>query len=142
MKLFGLVITLTFTATSVWAQQQVSCGMAQQQLQGYVNQVNYVANMEYSQGIPMKCGYNAQCAQVLMSQLNMWYAQQAQMVNGWFQQIAMQCAGQSRPGRIARSDDDFDGGEPIDEGAIENMDIDDEDKTVRIRIPSTPRGFR
>lgn len=142
MKTIWFIIGTTFLAASVNAQQPVSCGIAQQQLQGYVSQVNQVANWEYMQGIPMRCGYNGQCAQWWLSQLNMWYAQQAQLVNGWYQQIAMQCAGQSSPGQIAQNDEDLGGGEPIDEGAIEDMDIDDEDKTVRIKIPSNPKGFK
>lgn len=142
MKLIWFVLGMTFAATSVEAQQPVSCGMAQQQLQGYVSQVNQVANWEYVQGIPMRCGYNGQCTQWWLYQLNMWYAQQSQLVNGWYQQIATQCAGQSNPGEIAQTDDDLDGGEPINESAIEDMDIDDEDKSVRIRIPSNPKGFK
>ena len=142
MRFISLVLVMTCAATAAEAQQEISCGMAQQQLQGYVGQVNQVANWEYTQGIPMRCGYNGQCAQWWLFQLNMWYGQQAQLVNGWYQQISTQCAGESHPGEIAQTDDDLDGGEPIDEGAIEDMEIDDEDQTVRIRIPSNPKGFK
>jgi hypothetical protein len=78
-------------------------------------------------------------------QLNGWYAQQSAAVNGWYNQIAMQCmAPAQRPSRksvpLTKSSEDEVGG--LDEDAVEDLKVDDEDKTVRIKIPKTPSGFQ
>lgn len=126
-------------ATTAFAQN-ATCGMAVMQLQNYASQVNNVANMELYQGIPMRCGMNAYCRQALWQQLNGWYSQQAGMVNTWYAQIVQQCnqssGGRDRPRIKDMSEDDA--GE-ID---VSDLTVDNEDKTVRIRIPSTPRGFK
>jgi hypothetical protein len=120
--------------------QQMSCGDAVYQLQMYVAQVNQIANFEYYQGIAQRCGYNQYCGNTLLQQLNYWYQQQAQMVNGWYMQINQTCAGNSYPGGIGNSGGN--GAPPeLDEDDIEDIEVDDEDRTVRIRIPDNPRGF-
>lgn len=121
--------------------QSMRCGAAVQQLQAYAQQVNYVANVEYYQGIPMKCGMNTMCQYQLLSQLNQWYMQQAGMVNNWYRQIAMTCASGS-VGDLGNEEQGTDHPGKIDESGIEDLTIDDADKTVRIRIPKTPSGFR
>jgi hypothetical protein len=132
----AIIVNLFYDSVSVHAQQSISCGIAQHQLQGYVNQVNNIANFEFSQGIPMRCGFNGQCTNWLLFQLNSWYSQQTQLVNVWYQKIAIKCTSDSSPGRIEGSIE-----EPIEEDAIDEMVIDDEDKTVKIKIPKNPNGF-
>ncbi|MBX3332170.1 MAG: hypothetical protein KF722_17330 [Nitrospira sp.] len=112
-----------------------------QQLQAYAQQVNYVANLEYYQGIPMKCGMNTMCQYQLLSQLNQWYMQQASMVNNWYQQITMTCASGSA-GDMGNEEAGTDHPGKINESSIEDLTIDDEDKTVKIKIPKTPKGFK
>jgi hypothetical protein len=75
-------------------------------------------------------------------QLNQWYAQQSQQVNMWYAQLNQQCARGRGPSQIpGRPPTQNDPGE-INEDAIQDLQIDDEDKTVRIRIPSNPQGYR
>lgn len=129
-------------AFSTPTQAQVTCGLAQQQLQQYVAQVNYVANLEYHQGIPQRCYGNQYCMNTLLQQLNMWYQNQAAQVNQWYYQISVECSGErpSRdglPGRGARA-----GGNEIDESAIDDLEVDDQDADVAIVIPDSPNGFR
>lgn len=122
--------------------QDVSCGLAVSQLQQYVAQVNSFANGEFYQGIPMRCGPDPMCAQWWLGQLNAWYMQQTSLVNGWYSRISQQCSQQPAPSRVpSRRQTDSQPGE-LDEGAIEDLEVDDEDRTVRIRIPSTPSGYR
>jgi hypothetical protein len=110
-----------------------------------VNQVNVFANSEFYQGIPYRCGANPACMQWWLGQLNAWYAQQARLVNGWYGQLNRECTAlESRNSRkqvrVRRPTSD-DPGE-LDDEPIEDLEVDDEDRTVRIRIPDTPRGFR
>lgn len=123
------------------ALAQNTCGTAVWQLQNYVAQVNAAANAEYYQGIPFRCGGNPICMQSLLGQLNAWYMQQSMQVNSWYGQITMQCTGGGTQNIPSRRPSEEAPGE-LDEGAIEDLEIDDEDKSVRIRIPSTPRGYR
>jgi hypothetical protein len=123
-----------------FAQNYMTCGIAVAQLQQYVAQVNQVANYQY-QAIQFNCGFNTFCSQAYLSQLNFWYAQQSSLVNGWYSQIVFECSGNRSPGELrsrrARRDD----APRIDERQIDELTVDDEDKTVRIRIPDSPRGF-
>lgn len=138
MNKIAFIVVMLCVSHSVQAQPTMSCGIAQQQLQGYVGQVNYVANYEYTQGIPMRCGFNVQCQTWWFTQLNMWYSQQAQQVNNWYQQIAIQCTEDQNPKSITKITSKS---SSINDDAIEDLEIDDEDKTVRIKIPSNPKGF-
>jgi hypothetical protein len=121
--------------------QMNTCGNALLQLQQYVAMVNQTAHFEFSRGIAMRCGGNPYCGRALLQQLNFWYAQQANLVNNYYMQISQQCSSRvpsplpPRPGGggISRT---------IDEEDVTDLRVDDEDRTVRIRIPSTPQGFQ
>lgn len=123
--------------TSTTANAQTTCGDGVSQLQAYISQVNQIAYYEYSQGIGMRCMGNMQCGYYLLAQLNQWYNYQASLANTWYMQLARQCSSQS-PTRLNRGSVDS----GIDEEAVEEMEVDDEDKTVVLRIPDNPRGFR
>jgi len=139
-KLAGIAIASAFITTA--HARGMTCGLAVNQLQSYVAQVNGFANSEYYQGIPMRCGPNPQCLQWWVMQLNAWYAQQTSMVNGWYQQLIQECGASGGASRIRVEEADEDGPGEMDEDAIDDLEVDDEDRTVRIRIPSTPNGFR
>jgi hypothetical protein len=141
-----LCLLTTLTLSSLPAQAQMSCGDAVGQLQSYVGQVNAFAGTEYYRNIPARCGSNGLCLQWWLQQLNAWYIQQSSLVNGWYSTIVAQCSqsGSSsrRPSTIRRkvATQDDEGG--LDEDAVKDIKVDNEDKTVRIHIPSTPKGFR
>lgn len=115
-----------------------TCRNAANQLAQYISQVNQVVYWERSQGIPMKCGWNPMCMQSMMQQLQYWYAQQANFVNGTYMQLAQRC--NTQPGRIDRGDPQKEV-EDITIG-LEDVAINGKDKQVRITIPSTPEGFQ
>jgi hypothetical protein len=117
-----------------------TCGMALQQLQMYVARVNQIAQFEYQQGIPMRCQGNPMCGQAMFQQLNYWYTQQAGMVNSYYMQISTQCSSSGPTSLPQRADST--GLPRVSERDVKTLDVDDEDKTVKIRIPSTPQGFR
>ena len=119
------------------AQAQTTCGDGTAQLQAYIVQVNQIANYEYYQGVGQRCVANYQCSSYLLMQLQQWYAYQTNLVNGWYMQLARQCTTQ-RPAPIRTGDVE----DPIDETAVEELEVDDEDKTVVLRIPDNPRGFQ
>lgn len=131
------LFALTAGSLATAANAQSTCGDALFKLQNYVQQVNYAANYEYNQGIAMRCGGNWQCGNILLGQLQQWYMFQANSVNNWYMQLARQCSSE-RPSPIDRGDVD----EGISEKDIEQLEVDDEDKTVALRIPDNPRGFR
>ena len=141
-----LCLLTALTVSSLPAQAQMSCGDAVGQLQSYVGQVNAFASTEYYRNIPARCGPNGACLQWWLQQLNGWYIQQSSIVNGWYSTIVAQCSQSSsnsrRPSAIRRkaATQDDEGG--LDEDAVKDIKVDDEDKTVRIHIPSTPKGFR
>lgn len=132
----ALVLTslLAMNSSIALAQNEVACGAAVSQLQAYVQQVNTIAQVEYSQGIRARCGYNGYCAQALLQQLSAWYAQQSMLVNQWYTTIARQCS--TRPTARKRQSDPS---EQIEDAA--DIKVDNEDKTVRIKIPSKPSGY-
>ena len=72
----------------------------------------------------------------MLHQLNVWYSQQSALVNNWYSRISLNCSSQA-PGRDLRGSDIGD----LDPDEIEDLEVDDEDRTVRIRIPNNPRGF-
>lgn len=136
-----LVGAIALASPNPAAAQVMYCGAAVQQLQQYVAQVNAMANTEYLQ-IPMKCGGNPYCGNMLFQQLNVWYAQQSGLVNRWYSQIVSQCNGSpiQGPGVVVNSQS---GQPPSMNGQnVEELTVDDSDKPVRIRIPSNPKGFR
>jgi hypothetical protein len=140
-----LVFALGFTANVSAQAPTTTCGEAVGQLQGYVQRVNAFANSEYYYGIPSRCMGNGACMQWWLAQLNAWYFQQSNLVNGWYSQIVTQCTAPTRrPTRknvqLTKSSEEEVGG--LDENAVEDLQVDDEDKTVRIKIPKTPNGFR
>lgn len=141
LKLRCTIAAALVLASSTSSAQSLTCGVAVQQLQHFVAQVNAFANSEYYQGIPLRCGPNPQCVQWWLGQLNSWYAQQTNLVNGWYQQIGRECSSGPQPAPIEADEADDSGPGELDDEAIEDLEVDDEDKTVRIRIPSTPRGF-
>ncbi len=124
------------------ASSNATCGSASSQLQSYVAQVNAFANNEYYRNIPMRCGPNPSCVQWWLGQLNAWYTQQSQMVNSWYQQIATTCTNQTSPQEIKHRRSNSGGPGQIDETSVDELKVDDQDKTVRITIPATPSGFR
>lgn len=115
-----------------------TCRNAANQLTQYISQVNQVAYWEQSQGIPMKCGWNPMCMQPMMQQLQYWYAQQANFVNGTYMQLARRC--NTQPGQIDHGDPRTEV-EDITIG-LEDVATKGKDKQVRITIPSTPEGFQ
>ncbi len=127
-------------ASASQASAQQTCGTAQMQLQQYVAQVNQIANYEYYQGIGMRCAGNMMCANMLLQQLNVWYQQQSYAVNNWYMTLVRTCASESaqHPPKLTGNDVS----EGMSEDAVETLDVDDEDKTVVIRIPDNPAGFR
>jgi hypothetical protein len=123
---------------SLAAQSEVACSAAVSQLQTYANQVNSIAQAEANQGIPLRCGPNPYCAQTLYQQLSAWYAQQSALINQWYTTIARQCSPppvqQSAASRKKQT-------RPTEEIDVDDLEVDDDDKTVRIRIPSSPSGY-
>ena len=143
-RLTGIVITI-FSCVLVppAVAQTTTCGNAVSRLQHYVAGVNSFANMEYYQNIPMRCGGNWGCQQMWLQQLNGWYMQQSNLVNGWYSQILTGCNAQGGSGNQGVGGRTGGNKPPIiEESDVETIDIDEEDKTVRIRIPSTPSGYR
>lgn len=123
------------------ASAQSTCGDAIYQLQGYAQQVNFIANTEH-QKIVWSCGGNPACVSMSLPPLHAWYLQQGSFVQSAYNQIVMQCAGGQGGSRVPiKRPTPQEPGE-IDDEAIQDLAIDDEDKSVRIRIPSTPQGFR
>jgi hypothetical protein len=122
--------------------QTMQCGIAAQQLQQYTYQVNSLANAEYFQGIPMKCTGNTYCVSMMLQHLNAWYVQQSSLINSWYGQIVSQCNANpiQGPGVVLNSPQA--GQAPSMNGrSVEELTVDDADRTVRIRIPSNPQGF-
>lgn len=67
------------------------------------------------------------------------------MVNGWYSTIAMTCAARENRGshkklKVKKPTEDSPG--EIDEDSVDDLKVDDDDKTVRIQIPSSPKGFK
>lgn len=125
------------------ANAQNTCGQAVAQLQQYVAGVNQFAYVEYYQNIPARCGGNPMCMQMWLQQLNGWYVNQAGMVNGWYAQIQANCSSSSSGRtRIGGRRGGQEAAPELDEDDVASLDVDDEDKTVRIRIPSNPSGYR
>jgi len=136
----GIFCLLLFAAP-VSIAQNMSCGSAVSQLQQYVAGVNQFTQQEYYRNIPARCGMNQQCAYWWLQQLNAWYMNQSNMVNGWYQQITATCSSGQQPPRIGNSGG-RDAPPELDEDDVATLDVDDKDKTVRIRIPSNPSGYR
>lgn len=137
----GPILALAIAAATSPALAQTNCGQAVTQLQSYAQQVNAVAQQAYYQGIPMQCGWNQQCQYMMLSELNAWYEQQAQLVNSWYMQIQQQCNRQQAPPPV-RSRARRNAPPEMDENRLSELEVDKEDRTVRIRIPSTPQGYR
>lgn len=123
------------------AVAQVPCGTAVSQLQYYVAQVNQAAVFEYYQGIPARCFGNAYCAQSQLFQLDAWYRQQSLLVNDWYGRITAACTAEGVAQRLPTRRDQSSNRRRMDETAIEDLEVDDEDRTVRIRIPDTADGY-
>jgi hypothetical protein len=146
VPLAALALLLTTGASTTVAQSgTMTCGLAVSRLQDYVTSVNAFANGEFYQGIPMRCGWNQWCRNYWYGQLNAWYAQQSVSVNSWYRQLVSECTAEdNRPNKkrvdLKRSRGDDPGG--LDEEAVEDLEVDEVDKTVRIRIPSDARGYR
>jgi len=139
---YALILAFAALYSSSSLAQQMSCGSALSQLQMYANQVNSMANAEFNYGIPGRCQMNLICRQNQVAMLNNWYMGQANMVNGWYSTLVSQCTARptARSPNNTRPDDSGPG--ELDVASIEDLKVDDEDKTVRIRIPSNPRGYR
>lgn len=136
----ALAMTLVAVGPApMMAQTEMACGAAIQQLQAYVNQVNSIAQMEYNRGIPQRCGYNGYCAQAMLQQLGAWYSQQSMLVNQWYGTISRQCSSPTQSSSVRRKRQ-TDPAEEIED--VDDLEVDNHDKTVRIRIPSNPSGYR
>lgn len=72
------------------------------------------------------------CMQGMLQQLHFWYAQQANFVNMKYSQFARACANIQSPGQI----------DPRNPRELEEITVDDQDRNVRIRVPSNPEGFQ
>jgi len=147
MKRRRLLRTLAFAcsglallnfAPGVAVAQNILCGSAVYQLQSYVANVNQIANYEYNQGIIMRCGPNIACQQTLLYQLNSWYQQQYNLANSWYATINNECSSSSSSSTLGGNVGNQQNPPQIQTSRIENIDVDDEDQTVRIRIPSSP----
>lgn len=139
-KIMKYGLTLFLLPTPALAQQ-VTCGMAQYQLQQYVFQVNNFASIEANQNIPGRCGVNWACANWWYQQLNMWYAQQAYMVNNYYRQIAQECTNNPNQNYFPTHGPVDARNNQIPDDATDDLDIDDVDKTLAIRIPNSPPAF-
>ena len=118
-----------------------ACAVAPMLLQQYINQVNQVANSWLYQGIPLSCGYNQYCQAGIFQQLNIWYQQQAVLVNQWYYQIAATCTNDAEAERH-RFSPSRPGDQTMNEGATEELHVDrNENKSVAIVIPDNPTGF-
>lgn len=136
-------VAILIAGVSLSANAQSTCGAAVAQLQQYVVRVNAFATGEYYRGIPARCGLNSQCSQWWLGQLNAWYMQQSQLVNGWYARLSAQCtSGGAGPGTVGINVPSSQGPGGLDESAVSSLQVDDEDKTVVIKIPSNPQGFR
>lgn len=122
--------------------QGTTCRDALSQLQGYVAQVNTVANGEYYRGIPFRCQGNPLCMHAGLGQLNQWYMYQSGLVNNWYGQIARQCTTDSTPPRVRSRPQTEEEPGRIDTEAMDDLELDDKDKSVRIKIPDNPKGFK
>jgi hypothetical protein len=126
--------------TSSTAIAQVNtCGNALMELQAFVSQVNGVATSKLNLGIPLRCQGNQHCSQILLQQLDFWYGQQTSLADTYYMQIALQCSSQGArplPRRPAET-----GVPGLNEKDVAELRMADEDRTVRIRIPSNPQGF-
>ena len=140
------------------AISQTNCNIAIQSLQLYAAQVNQIYNNEYYTIIPkQRCPatdqfgnfFNPQlvqnCRIQTLGYLNNWYAQQCNYVNNWYAQIVQGCAipnnsstppaPDPQPGAQASA--------KISTSKIKDLSAGvDDDKTVRITIPTTAEGFR
>jgi len=134
----GLVVALLAIVPVAHAQQ--TCGDAVSRLQNYVASVNQFANAEYFQGIPMRCGGNPQCQQMWLQQLNGWYMSQSNMVNQWYMQIQMNCTSTGSTTKISKTKNN--GAPELDEDEVASLEVDDEDRTVKIKIPKDAVGYR
>jgi hypothetical protein len=93
----------------------------------------------------MRCGWDQWCRNYWYGQLNAWYGQQSVMVNGWYRQLVDECTAEdNRPSKrrvdVKKSRGNDPGG--LDEDAVEDLEVDEVDKTVRIKIPTDARGYR
>lgn len=135
--IIGTIALLMFLSPSASAQDP-SCATAVWQLQNYANQVNAFANNEYYQGIPLRCQGNPICMNQWLGNLNQWYQMQSNQVSLWYSQIVRQCTTTQRTPLPTPGDPR----NPIDTDEIENIELADEDQTVRIKIPTTPKGYQ
>lgn len=136
-----LTLGLVTVAPVAVHAQEVLCASAVNQLNAYAGEVNRVANYEYYQGIPMRCGPNIMCQQTLLYQLNAWYQQNANNANNWYATIIRECSQNTGPRTLGGNRGDDEQAPEINTSRIEDIEIEDQDQTVRIRIPSSPNGF-
>lgn len=137
----SLIMATAFAATPSILQAQTACGPAVAQLQQYVIQVNQIANHEYGYGIPIRCGGNMYCANTFLYQLNSWYQQQSNNVNYWYAAISAACTSPSSP-KPTPPLPPSSASDPIKPNDIEEIEVEDEDQVVAIKIPSNPNGFK
>src|SRR5579871_2641095 len=124
------------------SRADISCAVAPMQLQQYIDQVNQIAAYWVYQGIPLSCGNNQYCQNAVFQQLNIWYQQQAAIVNQFYYTIAVTCTQDAGPdkNRFSHSRPEE---RPMEKGAANDLLVDNnEDKTVTIVIPDNPVGFR
>lgn len=157
MKRNLLTLFVLFVGIHTALCQTIDCGTAVQQLQNYIAQVNNIYQQEYWQVIPnQRCPAVNQfgqpfhpqlvqnCRNQWLMSLNQWYNQQAYFVNNTNSQIVQSCVTREReisqPARRV--------GQTTKEAPEMDSDLEeltagiDEEKTVRIKIPTTAAGFR
>lgn len=160
----SILIFLVLICTAIGSlAQNVDCTQAVSQLQNYAAGVNRLYQDEYWRIIPnQRCPayvYNQwgqlvpadpqlvqNCRYQMLAYLNQWYGSQCQYVNSWYAQIVNGCMSQptsvtSRPApRIEIGDSE---NNEIDTRQIEELTAGiDEDKALRINIPTTATGYK
>jgi hypothetical protein len=144
--------------------QQVSCGQAIAQLQGYAAQINATYHTEYVEVIPnQRCptSYYNPWGQLIMvhpqeiqncraywyTSLNSWYGQQCTYINSWYAQILQGCSWGPTPTYEATPaplrNATINENRPIDTQQIQQLVANvNEKKLVKLVIPSTAEGYK
>lgn len=153
------IMLFVFWSISTYAISQIDCHTALNNLHAYAGQINNIYNNEYWRAIPLqRCPavdfagrpFNPvvvqNCRLNLLGQLNNWYGQQCQYINNWYVQIFRGCSIDQSTSVIRPAPSPISGkneNQKIDTKQISDLTsgIDDE-RVIKIRIPSTAEGFR
>jgi len=157
MKKITIVLSMAVVLSCSVSLAQTNCNTAINRLQYYAAQVNQIYQNEYWRVIPgQRCPafdrngipYNPQvvqnCRLQMLGYLNNWYAQQCNYVNNLYSQIVQGCQIPD-PGDTPAPDPEPGTGQSakISTSKIKQLSAGvDEDKTVKITIPTTADGFK